>query len=215
MEGGGDGGEGRGGGGGGGENGGTEFVSVSGAAAGGGAAAALSLFERCFEPGIPCHCDRRARERRSRARRIHDARAIFAESGPQREAVFSAGVQRRARKQAQPAVSRCWALREAVLKDGGTVVSDGWDDVAKNHLINFLCGNSKGFFFDGTIKLTSEDSENADKVAELICDEIENVGALSIVQVVTDTCSVMKAAWKVIEKKFPWITCTCSAHLTS
>ena len=113
MEGGGDGGEGRGGGGGGGgENGGTEFVSVSGAAAGGGAAAALSLFERCFEPGIPCHCDRRARERRSRARRIHDARAIFAESGPQREAVFSADVQRRARKQAQRRRCRAaWAGR--------------------------------------------------------------------------------------------------------
>ena len=114
MEGGGDGGEGRGGGGGGGggENGGTEFVSVSGAAAGGGAAAALSLFERCFEPGIPCHCDRRAREQRSRARRIHDARAIFAESGPQREAVFSADVQRRARKQAQRRRCRAaWASR--------------------------------------------------------------------------------------------------------
>ena len=52
-----------------------------------------------FEPGIPCHCDRRAREQRSRARRHsrRGARAIFAESGPQREAVFSADVQRRAR----------------------------------------------------------------------------------------------------------------------
>lgn len=107
-------------------------------------------------------------------------------------------------------------LREAVLKEGGTVVSDGWDDVSKNHLINFLCGNSKGFFFDGTIKLTSEDSENAERVAELICQEIINVGALSIVQVVTDTCSVMKAAWKIIEKAFPWITCTCCApHVLS
>ena len=65
-----------------------------------------------FEPGIPCHCDRRARERRSRARRIHDARAIFAESGPQREAVFSADVQRRARKQAQRRRCRAaWASR--------------------------------------------------------------------------------------------------------
>ena len=74
--------------------------------------AALSLFERCFEPGIPCHCDRRAREQRSRARRIHDARAIFAESGPQREADFSADVQRRARKQAQRRRCRAaWAGR--------------------------------------------------------------------------------------------------------
>ena len=103
MEGGGDGGEGRGGGGGGGgENGGTEFVSVSGAAAGGGAAAALtrclsavlSLGSHATATGVPGNGDR------ARAA-THDARAIFAESGPQREAVFSADVQRRARKQAQ------------------------------------------------------------------------------------------------------------------
>ena len=74
----------------------------------GGARSLLSA----FEPGIPCHCDRRARERRSRARRIHDARAIFAESGPQREADFSADVQRRARKQAQRRRCRAaWAGR--------------------------------------------------------------------------------------------------------
>ena len=100
-------------------------------------------------------------------------------------------------------------VREVVLKDCGTVVSDGWDDAAKNHLINFLVGTAKGFFFDGTIMLKSEDSEDAKRVAELICAEIELVGKLSIIQVVTDTCSVMKAAWKIIEVKFPWITCTC------
>lgn len=100
-------------------------------------------------------------------------------------------------------------LREAVLQDGGTVVSDGWDDVNKAHLINFLVGNSKGMFFDGTIELKSSDAEDATHVAKLIGDEIERAGALDIVQVVTDTCSVMKAAWKLIEKRFPWITCTC------
>ena len=99
--------------------------------------------------------------------------------------------------------------REAILTDGGTVVSDGWDDVERNHLINFLVGNAKGMFFDGTIMLSSEDSEDATHVAKLIGDEIERQGALSIVQVVTDTCSVMKSAWKIIEEKYPWITCTC------
>ena len=89
-------------------------------------------------------------------------------------------------------------MRSAVLKDCGTVISDGWDNVAKDHLINFLVGNSKGFFFDGTFKLTSEDSENAAKVAQLICAEIVRQGPLNIVQVVTDTCAVMKAAWKII-----------------
>ena len=55
-------------------------------------------------------------------------------------------------------------MRAVTLKDGGTVVSDGWDDAAKNHLINFLVGTAKGFFFDGTIMLKSDDSENAERV---------------------------------------------------
>jgi hypothetical protein len=74
-------------------------------------------------------------------------------------------------------------VREVVLRDCGTVVSDGWDDVARNHLINFLVGTAQGFFFDGTIQLSSEDSENADRVAELICAEIETTGKLNIIQV--------------------------------
>eukprot|EP00966_Prymnesium_polylepis_P115918 2679387-Prymnesium_polylepis.1 len=45
---------------------------------------------------------------------------------------------------------------------------------------------------------------------------IHSVGCLSVVQVVTDTCSVMKAAWKLVEAEFPWITCTCCApHVLS
>ena len=62
-------------------------------------------------------------------------------------------------------------IREVILKDCGTVVSDGWDDVARNHLINFLCGTSKGMFFDGTVMLSSTDSEDAKRVAELIISE--------------------------------------------
>lgn len=35
-------------------------------------------------------------------------------------------------------------------------------------------------------------------------------------QVCTDTCSTMKAAWRIIETKYPWITCTCCApHVLS
>ncbi|EOD31870.1 hypothetical protein EMIHUDRAFT_442065 [Emiliania huxleyi CCMP1516] len=103
MEGGGDGGEARGGGGGGGGGGGERRhrVSVSGGgrrSSGGArsllAGALLSLGAHATATGVPGNGDR------ARAA-THDARAIFAESGPQREAVFSADVQRRARKQAQ------------------------------------------------------------------------------------------------------------------
>jgi hypothetical protein len=107
-------------------------------------------------------------------------------------------------------------LRAACIQHGSTVISDGWDDIERSHLINFLVATMKGAFFDGTVKLTSEDSENAEAVAKLIIKEIRHVGALNVVQVVTDTCSVMKAAWKIIEKELPWITCTCCApHVLS
>ena len=66
----------------------------------------MSLGSHVTATGVPGNGDR------ARAA-THDARAIFAESGPQREAVFSADVQRRARKQAQRRRCRAaWASRE-------------------------------------------------------------------------------------------------------
>lgn len=107
-------------------------------------------------------------------------------------------------------------IREACTVNGCTIVSDGWDDVAHNHLINFLVATNHGAFFDGTVQLTSEDKEDATKVAKLISDEILRVGPLNVIQVVTDTCAVMKSAWKIVEAKYPWVTCTCCApHVLS
>lgn len=100
-------------------------------------------------------------------------------------------------------------VRQSLLKDGGTIISDGWSDLAENHLINFLIGTAKGMMFVGTVELKSTDSEDAQAVAALIGNEIIKAGSLSITQVCTDTCSVMKAAWKILEARFPWITCTC------
>ena len=51
-------------------------------------------------------------------------------------------------------------MEDMVLKDSGTVVSDGWDDAAKNHLINFLIGSSKGFFDASVKRLDIPASEN-------------------------------------------------------
>ena len=107
-------------------------------------------------------------------------------------------------------------LRDSCTVHGKTVISDGWDDVDRSHLINFLVATTKGCFFDGTVMLSSDDHEDAKAVAKLIEKEIEHVGALTVVHVVTDTCAVMKAAWKIIEEKYPWITCTCCApHVLS
>lgn len=79
-------------------------------------------------------------------------------------------------------------IREVVMKHGGTVISDGWDDVTKNHLVNLIVGTCKASFFDGTVELRSEDAEDARFVSDLLKAFIELQGRLAIVQVCTDTC---------------------------
>lgn len=67
----------------------------------------------------------------------------------------------------------------------GTVMCDGWDDIERNHLINFLTGTAKGVFFEGTVQLTSDQHEDADMVASLLMKHIEREGELNIIQVRT------------------------------
>jgi predicted transcriptional regulator len=107
-------------------------------------------------------------------------------------------------------------LRDAIVRDCATIVSDGWDSVSRDHLINFLYGNASCLLFDGTVELTDEDGESADFVAELLRQCIERNGRFACVQVVTDTCSVMKAAWKLLQVEYPWLTATCcGTHVLS
>lgn len=107
-------------------------------------------------------------------------------------------------------------LRLHVLGAGCTLLSDGWDNVVKDHLINFLFGNAGCVLFDGTVKVLSDDSENASFVAELLRQCMERQGRLCFVQVVTDTCSTMKAAWKILTSHYPWLTSTCcGTHVLS
>ena len=84
-------------------------------------------------------------------------------------------------------------LRDAVLRDCGTFMSDGWDTADHDHLINFLFGTPACMFFEGTVELKSSDHEDANYVYLLMAEAIVRIGALAIVQIVTDTCAVMQA----------------------
>eukprot|EP00967_Tisochrysis_lutea_P154693 scaffold307790_cov28-Tisochrysis_lutea.AAC.1 len=107
-------------------------------------------------------------------------------------------------------------LREQILNKTCSIVSDGWDNVVKDHLINFLFGNPGCMLFDGTIKVASSDSENSEFIVEMMRQRIEKHGRLNFVQVVTDTCSTMKAAWRILEKHYKWLTATCcGTHVLS
>ena len=100
-------------------------------------------------------------------------------------------------------------IRQVILSRGGTMLSDGWDSIDRNHLINLLSGNVGGIFFDGTVKLGSEDHEDATAVFSLLVGFAIRIGQLCIIQLCTDTCSVMQAAWALVIVRLPWVTPTC------
>ena len=109
-------------------------------------------------------------------------------------------------------------LRDAVLGTHGcSIIIDGWDDVQHNHLINLLYATSAASFFEGTSKLQSTTHEDARSMANIIIEGSDRFPILGgVVHVVTDTCSTMKAAWRIVERKRPWITATCCApHVLS
>ena len=61
--------------------------------------------------------------------------------------------------------------------------SDGWDDVLKNHLINFITTTGNAAFFEGTHKLTADEHEDAVSVARLMVAAMQRSGELNFVQV--------------------------------
>ena len=89
-------------------------------------------------------------------------------------------------------------LRNAICRNGATIISDGWDTVSKDHLVNCLYGNASCLLFDGTVELTSEDSESADFVAELLRQCMERNGRFGFVQVVTDTAELPLLLWRAL-----------------
>lgn len=104
-------------------------------------------------------------------------------------------------------------LRATMLATNGcTVLCDGWDDITRVHLINLIYATAGASFFVGTTKLDSNTHEDASSVANVMLQAIDDFNdGLAVCQVVTDTCATMKAAWREVERKRPWVSCTCCA----
>ena len=56
---------------------------------------------------------------------------------------------------------------------------------------------------------TAAESVTADVIADLLCEQIERIGAERVFGVVTDNGPNVKAAWPLISSKYEWITFTC------
>lgn len=94
-----------------------------------------------------------------------------------------------------------------------TLISDGWTNVNGEHIVNYSVkapGNKPLF---KSSENTSGIVQTGKAIAEAICKVLEELGPEKFSCVVTDNASVMRAAWKEIEARFPHISANgCAAH---
>jgi Protein of unknown function (DUF 659) len=94
-----------------------------------------------------------------------------------------------------------------------TLVTDGWTNVRGEHITNFCikAPSQKPFFYDSIV--TSGTIQNAQGVAESVAVVLERLGPEKFISVITDNAPVMKAAWKIIMRKYSHISAYgCAAH---
>jgi hypothetical protein len=95
---------------------------------------------------------------------------------------------------------------------GCTLMSDGWTDTSHRHIINFLANSPAGTFFLGSVDASSEVA-NAQMLADLLEQQVDKIGKVYVVQIVTDNGANFKAAGRILMERIPhlfWIPC--AAH---
>jgi hypothetical protein len=83
------------------------------------------------------------------------------------------------------------------------LTSDGWTDVSSNRLINIIVHLPRPCFYS-TIESTME-AHTGKHICKLIAEQIESIGQHKVVALITDNAPNMKAAWKLLSEKFPWM----------
>lgn len=114
------------------------------------------------------------------------------------------------------AVKKTEEVREAHEKAwkeyGCTLMSDGWTDTSKRHLINFLVNSPAGTFFLGSVDASGKVAD-AHMLANLLEEQIDKVGREHVVQIITDNGANFKAAGRILMEKIPTLFWTpCAAH---
>lgn len=103
--------------------------------------------------------------------------------------------------------------------------SDGWSDISGNRLINVIVLTPTPYLHS-TIDATLE-AHTGEYISDLLAIEVEKLGKIlkllflpililgpqKIISIVTDNAANMKKAWKLLNKKYPWIIFEgCKAH---
>ena len=104
------------------------------------------------------------------------------------------------------------SFRDSWKKKGVSLCSDGWGDRQKRPLINVMAASGGNSMFVKSFD-TSGNIKDADYVASLFLDVIEQEGPDNVVQIITDNASNFKAAGLSIEAKYAHIFWTpCVVH---
>jgi hypothetical protein len=86
---------------------------------------------------------------------------------------------------------------------GVSIVSDGWKNVRKQHLINVLGVSAIGAMF-----LAAHDSSiiaSSQNIAEIVLKTINDAGPSNVIQIIIDNATNRKGAGKIIERAHPHI----------
>ncbi|XP_026410085.1 uncharacterized protein LOC113305216 [Papaver somniferum] len=103
-------------------------------------------------------------------------------------------------------------FREHWKRFGCSIMSDGWTDGKKRHLINFLVNCPKGSVFFKSVDASNR-TNDADFIRKLVKKVIANVGAKNVVQFITDNGSNFKKEGKDLMLEYPHMFWTpCGAH---
>jgi hypothetical protein len=61
--------------------------------------------------------------------------------------------------------------------------------------------------------LSSRTHEDSASIANFLIEAVDRLEppVATVIHVVTDTCSTMKGAWRIVERERPWVSATCCA----
>lgn len=92
------------------------------------------------------------------------------------------------------------------------MVSDGWSNINRESVQNFIVCTPKPIFFNATF--SGEESHTGEWIANEIIQQMEAIDVNKFSAVITDTASVMKSAWRRIEEKYSNVVCLgCNSHI--
>ena len=103
-------------------------------------------------------------------------------------------------------------IKDSWLKNGVSIVSNGWLDPQMRPLINIMAVSDEGPMFIKAIDGSGE-FKNKHYIARVLKEAIKEIGHEKVVQVITVNASVMKFAKALFESEYPKIFWTpCIVH---